>query len=117
MIPEELRKRLEEAAEKYADEFAVGDAAIIVDLIHEVAKEGFIAGAEWMFKEAGGETALKEMRQTILGQVKGWMKDEFYNCPIWNEPRSRSYFTVQDLIEHFEADINKLWEGEKCSTQ
>lgn len=36
---------IEERAKKYADEFVVGDAAIIVDLIHNVAEESYIAGA------------------------------------------------------------------------
>ena len=36
---------IEERAKKYADEYAVGDAAIIVDLLHKVAEESYLAGA------------------------------------------------------------------------
>ena len=94
MIPEELQKRLDEAAVQYCKDYGR------TGVINGCDISAFKHGAEYMFKEA-------------IKAAKEWMKEELYNCPIWNEPRSRSYFTVQDLIEHLEADMNKLWEGEK----
>lgn len=38
-------KTIEERAKKFADEFATGDAALIVDIIHKVAEESYIKGA------------------------------------------------------------------------
>lgn len=38
-------KEIEERAKKFADEFATGDAALIVDIIHKVAEESYIKGA------------------------------------------------------------------------
>lgn len=36
---------IEERAKDYADNFVVGDAAIIVDLLHKVAEESYVNGA------------------------------------------------------------------------
>ena len=38
-------KTIESRAEEYADNFVVGDSAIIVDLLHKVAEESYIKGA------------------------------------------------------------------------
>lgn len=87
----DLRKRLEEAAKKYADEYVVGDVAIIVDLIHEVAKESFLAGAEYGYKEA-------------IEAAKEWMKEHYHLF---------EHFDKDEVISDFEADMNKLWEEQK----
>lgn len=36
---------IEKRAKEYADNFVVGDSAIIVDLLHKVAEESYIKGA------------------------------------------------------------------------
>lgn len=111
-MTEETRKRLNEAAEKYADEYVVGDAAIIVDLIHNVAEGCFIAGAEWMFKECGGMTVLHDMRRLILAQCKAWLKNNAQPKYIFIED-GQPWIVNARLLADFEADMNKLWEGEK----
>ena len=38
-------KTIEERAKVYADNYCVGDATMIVDLLHKVAEESYIKGA------------------------------------------------------------------------
>lgn len=98
-MEKELRKRLEEAAKEKQREVTPhkdwGDV-----------RYGFNRGAEWMFKECGGETVMKEMRQTILGQVKEWIRK---NISLY----ASGEYTITGKIADLEADMNKLWEGEK----
>ena len=62
MIPEKTRKRLEEAAKEYALKYE--------DRYQVAIFKAHMDGAEWMFKEAGGDIVLKEMRRMIMDQVK-----------------------------------------------
>ena len=55
---------IEKRAEKYADNYVVGDAAIIVDIVHKVAKEAYIAGATE--QEAVDEQYFKSKLKSII---------------------------------------------------
>lgn len=59
-------KEIEQRAKKFADEFAVGDAAIIVDIIHKVAEESYIKGATEQ-KEIDTDKACEYLRSHIFG--------------------------------------------------
>lgn len=112
-MTEEMRKRLEEAAEKYALEHKA-------EWLHQnfyvsECEEGFLAGAEWMFKEAGGEMVFREMRRMILAQCKEWLKENFFTKVddnaflYWDS----NFNDITEALADFEADMTKLWEGEK----
>lgn len=80
----ELRKRLEEAADKYIK--------IITEDIpyyHKEVKQGFMVGAEQGYKEA-------------ITQAKKWLKKQLIDCDYT--------YLDDELIVNFEADMNKLWE-------
>lgn len=53
---------IEERAKDYADNFVVGDAAIIVDLLHKVAEESYVKGATEQ-KVIDDELQTEEMRK------------------------------------------------------
>lgn len=99
----DLRKRLEEAAKDYADEnyevdYSAGTTPYMVGLdegMHYGAEDGFLAGAEWSYKEA------------IIDMVQYLRKDYAYNASM----------AVHDeaFIADFETFMNKLLEEkEKC---
>lgn len=85
-MDEQLRKRLEEAADIYAKR-------IWKDLLEiHISKTDFIAGAEHGYKEA-------------IEVAKEWLKEHWgdYYAPVeW-----------RNLTADFEADMNKLWEEKK----
>lgn len=105
-----MRKRLEEAAEGYAEsrDYAELENEILVDdegntitkiYTFEQVKDAFITGGEVMFKECGGMTVLHDMRRLILAQCKEWLKNNINVC------------NQDEMLEYFETDILKLWEG------
>lgn len=124
----DLRKRLEEAARKFKGTYLENLNIVrelkgkeplsaddeLIDLCLDVAELAYKEGAEWMFKEYGGETVLKEMRQTILGQVANWLYK-------WNQKNAEKFENQERLsltegtvpVYTLMSDINKLWEGEK----
>lgn len=104
-MTEELRKRLEEAAENTVScdrcqtkEWLSNCRAYCTPIC------AFIRGAEWMWKESGGETVLKDMREIILAQCKEWLNNH------WD---ISDYNSIDEFVSDFEADMKKLWEGTK----
>ena len=89
MIPEEIRKRLEEAADKYA--WSVWTNPMFLEEWNE-CKRDYIAGAEYGYKEA-------------IKQAKEWLKQ---NLGSWDF----TYFDDDDIAD-FEEAMNKLWEEKK----
>lgn len=79
-MDEQLRKRLEKAADKYA----YGRRNCIS------AGNGFIAGAEYGYKEA-------------IKQAKEWLKENAHDYSFSNEG-------CDALLIDFERNMNKLWE-------
>lgn len=106
-MTEEMRKRLEEAAEKYALTYKAS--------LHKTAYRSFEAGAEWMFNEAGGEMVFREMRRMIIHQAKEWLKENFFTKVddnaflYWDS----NFNDITEALADFENDMTKLWEGEK----
>lgn len=98
----ETRKRLEEAAEKYALEHKA-------EWLHQNfyvsdSEEGFIAGAEYGYKEATAQAKewLREHVPSIITETEDYVKSfELHMIPM------------SKFLADFEADMNKLWEGEK----
>ena len=96
-MDKELRKRLEEAAKNYADEnyyvdYSAGTTPYSVGLEegeHDGAEDGFLAGAEYGYKEA-------------IALATEWLNNHL------GKDNGTPYF-----IKAFEADMNKLWEEEK----
>ena len=85
-MDEQLRKRLEEAADKYAD----GRRNCIS------AGNGFLAGAEYGYKEA-------------IAVAKEWMNDNarnYVNGVLWAE----------HMMSDLETFMNILWEEQKRLT-
>lgn len=85
----ELRKRLIEAAEKYIKTITPDD----IPYYHKDVKQGFIAGAEYGYKEA-------------ITQAKEWIGDICYKVGFSNA-------TISKCVESFETEMNKLWEEKK----
>lgn len=119
-----MRKRLEEAAKKFGEiylenlnkvreirgEQPLSADVALIDLCLDVAELSFSEGAEWMFKECGGMTVLKDMRRLILEQCKNWWK----RGSVWLDLMEvKDSNDLGDLINTFEADMNKLWEEKK----
>ena len=93
----ELRKRLEEAAEKYCKDYGrTGE-------INGYDVTAFKHGGEWMFQECGGMTVLHDMRRLILAQCKEWFEME-------SARNGKLVVVDEDLLADFESDMNKLWE-------
>lgn len=69
-------KEIEERAKKYADDYVVGDVAIIVDLIHNVAEESYIAGATEQ-KKIDIDKACEWFSQYLfeIGYPDDWCRD------------------------------------------
>lgn len=61
-------KTIEERAKEYADNFVVGDSAIIVDLLHKVAEESYIKCA----------TEQKAIDDAELAEIKR-QRDAYYD--------------------------------------
>lgn len=77
-------RNIEKRAEEFADKYAVGDAAIIVDLIHKVAKECYIKGATEQ-KTIDDEEYRKDMRyvgvkrEELIEKACNWTCSQ---CPL-----------------------------------
>lgn len=85
-MAEEIKKRLEEAADDFSSEFP--NAASL--------KIGFFTGAEHGYKEA-------------ITQAKEWLSNN-----IHSDMTIGSFFDSREaIIADFEADMNKLWEEQK----
>lgn len=103
-MTEEMRKRLEEVAREYAYEnykvdYSVGTTPYSVGLDEGArvgAEDGFLAGAEWGYKEA-------------IAMAKEWLKNNVSDY-------AASYIvgcSKGEFISDFEADMNKLLEEKK----
>ena len=106
-----MRKRLEEAADNHC-----GCNNCITRKEGDCFKEeclfykAFKAGAEWFFKDCGGMTVLHDMRKMILAHCKEWMQNYF---PDELDGKGFEFVRRDEILADFEADMNKLWEGEK----
>lgn len=92
---EELRKRMEEAADNYAEKhgFRVpydGSNNFYDETDVKASKEGFLAGAEYGYKEA-------------IGLAKEWL---FVNGVF----SRKTCGELKQYLADFEAYMNKLWE-------
>lgn len=88
---EQLRKRLEEAAKKYQEEYETTE------------RVAFTHGAVWGYKET-------------IAQAKEWLKntEHFYQGGSEEYPDVLSmYDTIEEMLADFEAYMNKFGEGEK----
>ena len=108
----EIKKRLEEAAVQHAIQTLAYFAQHNQTPTHfdwaDKVKEEYIAGAEHGYKEA-------------VVMAKGWLekkahfaKAQWCNC----EESEDDYYNgkmygLEEALADFEADMNKLWEGEK----
>lgn len=98
----ELRKRLEEATEKYVLSLSLPS----IERTYVATKDDFLAGAEVGYKEA-------------IEQAKEWMEENTETRMPDNE--DKDFVWVQgvryedkgELIARFETDMNKLWEEKK----
>lgn len=111
-MTEETRKRIEEAAIEYADNHGFripydGSNNFYDDIDVKVSKEGFLAGAEYGYKEA-----IKVAKEWLIGHT-GCDAE----CNENGEPLADSYIKGRKLAIEiatiFESDMNELWEGEK----
>lgn len=101
-MDEQLRKRIEEAAEKYINNHS---NYLCSAFLQDRLKEAHIAGAEHGYKEA-------------IEVAKEWLKENTYNKIIkgdlpddTEEPDCCTlYSTQQQLLADFELYMNKLWE-------
>lgn len=106
-MDEQLRKGLEEAAEKdWKTNILRGLKTYNEEDLHLCARGCFILGGEWMFKKCGGMTVLHDMRKLILAQCEEWMRDNarnYVNGVLWTE----------HMMSDLETFMNKLWGGLK----
>ena len=89
-MTDELRKRIEEAA----DEYAYGRHSCIT------AGNGFIAGAEFGYKEA-------------IAQAKEWLETNIANQVEMMCAEGPLMMSKKAFLADFETDITKLWEEQK----
>lgn len=100
-MKEDLRKKLEEAAEKYAIKHRAD--YLPEDCYASEHKEGFLAGAKYGYKEA-------------IKVAKEWMRDSdnFYQSGSEEYPDVTVMAdTIGEMIDTFETDMNKLLEEKK----
>lgn len=101
-MDEEMRKRLEEAAEKYINNH---NNYLCSAFLKDRLKEAHIAGAEHGYKEA-------------ITQAKEWLKEHFHDIPqpdpdlinLHPVDVEADYWSMESMLADFEADMNKLWE-------
>lgn len=100
----EMRKRLEEAAKRYADEnyevdYSEGTTSYN-EGSHDGAEDGFLDGAEYGYQA-----------KEIL-RIKA--EKNFDTCHEYQEAFYQGQIELLDqALADFESDMNKLWEGEK----
>lgn len=101
-----LQKRLEEAADTYADKhgFRVpydGSNNFYDETDVKASKDGFLAGAKQGYKEA-------------IKVAKEWLKEYTLTNHTANGNICTVFFeTKKELLTNFESDMNKLWEEKK----
>ena len=84
-MDKEMRKRLEKAAEEYAETYKAS--------LQKTAFRSFVAGAEHGYKEA-------------IKQAKEWIERANATLPA-------CYNSFEIDTEKFETDMNELWEEKK----
>jgi hypothetical protein len=110
MIPEELRKRLEEAAKQYAlnklgdqfqDEYPHRRRTFAVHSNLEL-DDAFVDGAEFCYKE-------------VIAQAKEWLRYNVhrYIYAVNEDGIPRAGIGAAAFSEDFEIEMNKLWEEKK----
>lgn len=91
-MKEELRKRLEEAAKKYQEEYETTE------------RVAFTHGAVWGYKEA-----VAMAKEWLIGHI---ITD--VECNENGEPLAKSYIEGRklaiEIATYFESGMNKLWE-------
>lgn len=109
-MEKDLRKRFEEAAEKYLEHVVGYDQGIRANpylFDGKQASEIYIAGAEQGYKEA-------------IARAKEWWKS-YYKLPDYYYSETRDvqekmrddYKFDMEVVADFESYMNKLWEDEK----
>lgn len=91
-----LRKRLEEAADNYANNVVAKSLFLREDYVLGV-KEDFYQGAEQGYKEA-------------IEQAKEWMKNYF---PVELDGKNFELVSRDEILSDFEKAMNKLLEEKK----
>lgn len=100
-----MRKRLEEA---------VDGIYPISEIYNDLAME-FVdtnSGLREAFRD-GGEVGIELGYKEAIAQAKEWLEEKVYDGKYWGRDDEGAFLDADELLNDFESDMNKLWEGEK----